>query len=580
MCSSPRVAGLVLLLAAGCSRQSPGPQRLALLPFENLSSDESLAWLGHAVPRALASQAGGIGRLQTAAVENARDAAAVRATQILYGYFSRQSNTLRLTAYLQDAGLNKTVDLIRLDGPVSSGPLPLIDALAHKIQPGARPPATRNGEAFQRYEEALQSADRAAAANSFEAAVKADPSFGSAWVGWAQHAFARGDAAGARQIIARARENRLEPPDRTRLDLLDATITGDTGAQLKALAEVASSNPQDAGAQVSLAEALLSARKFGDAIQSLRRATEMQPQNQAFWNSLGYAQAYSGDLDGAVKSLREYQRLAPNDPNPLDSLAEVHYHLGRFAEAEKYFLEAHAKNPNFMAGGALAKAAWARLMRRDLAGARELFEKHVEERRKAKDPTAEFRMAQAEYLTGRGKEAAARLEKLASTQSADLASLARSQLAVWSLEQGVRAAAREQATAAMQAQNPGIRNLAAFCLFLSQPPASAAEWTARAERALPAPAQSLMRENALGYALILDRHFKEAVRPLSEVYSKTGPASDAQVRVLLAWALFESGNLREAKDVLRLWPLPQGTAEPALLWLTYPRVVELKAKLQ
>ena len=290
MCFSWRVAALILLLVAGCSRQSSGPQRLALLPFENLSPDESLGWLAHAVPRALATQLGGIGRLQTVVVENARDAAAVRATQVLYGYFSRQASTLRLTAYLQDATANKTVDLIRLDGPVSAGALPLIDSLARKLQPGARPSATRNAEAFQRYEEALQSIDRAAAASSFEAAIKADPSFGNAWVGWAQHTFARGDPAGARQIIARARENRLEPPDRTRLDLLDATIAGDTSARLKALAEVASSNPQDAGAQVSLAEALMLARRFADAVQSLRRATEIQPQNQAAWNSLGYAQ--------------------------------------------------------------------------------------------------------------------------------------------------------------------------------------------------------------------------------------------------------------------------------------------------
>src|SRR6185503_13860867 len=123
--------------------------------------------------------------------------------------------------------------------------------LARKLQPGARPSATRNADAFQRFEEAIQSTDRTAAANSFEAAVKADPSFGNAWVGWAQHAFARGDAAGARQIIARARENRLEPPDRTRLDLLDSTITGDTSARFKALAEVTRLNPQDAAAQAT-----------------------------------------------------------------------------------------------------------------------------------------------------------------------------------------------------------------------------------------------------------------------------------------------------------------------------------------
>ena len=574
-------AALFLIFVAGCSRSAPSPQRLALLPFENLSPDDSLSWLSHAVPRALGAQLTGIGGIQPALVEAPRDAAAVRATQVLYGYLTRQGGSLRLTAHLQDASRSKTLEVIQVNGPVSAGPLPLIESIARRLNAHARPPITRSAEAFRSYEQALQSSDRTAAEESFEAALKADPGFGAAWVAWAQQTLARGDAAAARAIISRSRQAQLDSAERARLDLLDSTIAGDTSARLKALAEVTRANPQDAASLAALADAQLLDRRFAEAVASLRKAVEIQPENRAFWNSLGYAQAYAGDLDGAIRSLQEYQRLAPNEANPLDSMGEVSYHHGRFAEAEKFFLQTHEKDRNFMGGAALAKAAWTRLMRKDVRGARALFDKFIELRRAAKDPTVEFRLAQVEYLTNQPKEAAARLEKLASVQQPELVALARSQLAVWALEQGNRDAARAHATAAANASgNPGLRNLAALCLFLAQPQATAAEWTTRAERAIPAPAQALARSNALAYALLLDRHFNEAIRPLSDVYQKTPPASDSQVRVLLAWAQLESGHKQEAKDLLRIWPLPQGTAEPALLWLTYPRILDLMEKVR
>ena len=65
----------------------------------------------------------------------------------------------------------------------------------------------------------------------------------------------------------------------------------------------------------------------------------------------------------------------------------------------------------------------------DVPGADQIFSKLMEAVRGAKEPAAEFRLANWEFLTGRRKEGLARLEKFAAgaegTPHRDLGSIAR-----------------------------------------------------------------------------------------------------------------------------------------------------------
>jgi Flp pilus assembly protein TadD len=95
----------------------------------------------------------------------------------------------------------------------------------------------------------------------------------------------------------------------------------------------------------------MSVRDYDSAIVEFRRALSIRPDDVQALNAMGYAAAYSGDLPTAIRVLRGYEQLRPNQPNPLDSLGDAHFVLGHFAEAEQFYLAAQAKAPGFLNGG-------------------------------------------------------------------------------------------------------------------------------------------------------------------------------------------------------------------------------------
>jgi Flp pilus assembly protein TadD len=86
-----------------------------------------------------------------------------------------------------------------------------------------------------------------------------------------------------------------------------------------------------------------------------------------------------------------------------------------------------------------------------------------------------------------------------------------------------------------------------------------------------------LKGSARAYALLFDRQFREAVPVLKETLAKSPPAEDGHVRVLLAWALLESGQPKEAWDQLQTYPIPRGASEPPLQMLVFPRLFQLRA---
>ena len=131
---------------------------------------------------------------------------------------------------------------------------------------------------------------------------------------------------------------------------------------------------------------------------------------------------------GPGQAIQEYEKLAPEDANALDSLGDVSFYLGDFESAAKYFEQAAQKSPpEFL------KAAEARLMTGDLGSADALFAKYVGP---VKGGRAAYQMAQWEFLTGRRMKAIEAMEKLVGSLDGESQKLARRQLAVWEVEAG------------------------------------------------------------------------------------------------------------------------------------------------
>jgi hypothetical protein len=218
----------------------------------------------------------------------------------------------------------------------------------------------------------------------------------------------------------------------------------------------------------------------------------------------------------------------------------------------------------------------ARLMTGDRAGADGLSEKYVQARYATQDPAAPLFRAQWKFLSGRRREGYRDLEALAGHEAAGpvraLAAEVHTQLSVWSLYMGDRGAAQTHARAAV-----GTVQGAVLAAFLAAPPASPAEWTARAEKMAPRPEQAAVRDFVLIQALLLGRQFAQAMPVLRRSYENAAP-TNPEMPVLLAWAELETGQAADAAALLALNPIPQPDGISPFAACCFPRLFFLRGR--
>jgi tetratricopeptide (TPR) repeat protein len=343
-----------------------------------------------------------------------RDAYASGATQLVHGYFEKRGRDLHFEFVIEDAQTHKTLQTVAGDGEM----LAVFDRLARQIDSSAHPFSSTNPQAVAAW-----------AHGEFENAVSLDPDFGAAWLSWAQARVAARDQQQASEIVVRALQQRelRSPVDRAHLEFVSATLRQDEPAQQRTLTALVQLTPHDLALLRRLASGEMNARRFSEAAKYYGAILQESPDDLDTWNQLGYAQAFAGDVGSALKSLERYARDPAHAANALDSQGEVSFLNGRFVEAEKYFLEAHAKSSALLGGGDLLKAAYARWLQGDLAGADQLFVRYLTFRTQQNDVLVPWRQAVWEYSTGRSDPAIARL----SSVTGPVANIARAQIAIW-----------------------------------------------------------------------------------------------------------------------------------------------------
>ena len=574
----------LFFLSISCARRElASPARLAVTPFENLTGDPSLDWMSRAAQEVLVADLAQTPSFQPLRLAKRREASLAGATHVLHGSFEKRSGRLRLTGVIEDLQANRMSNRYAAAGSAADGVLSLANALARRLDERARSYATRSETALEAFSKGMAASDPAERAAGFENAVAADPDFGEAYVAWAESLAGAGDQRGARRVLslAEACGTRIDEASRSRLGVIEAGMGGDVQEQLEALTELARKTPDDLRVLRSLARAQAEAQDLAAAAATHRRVVVLDTRNPLAWNELGYAEAFAGSLDGAVKALREYAKLAPGEANPLDSLGDAYFYLGRFEDAERNYLEAHRKNARFLEGAALYKAARAHLMTGDVAGADAIFRRFSEVRLALQDPLVPYREAQWRHLTGRRREAVQALERLVSTTPLpEAASLGHSQLAAWMLDSGNGAQARSHATlAASKALSPASKGAAALVLFLAQPGARPSELETRAAAAFPAAGAAQARKAALALKLLLDHQSELALPLLADLRRRTHPALGEPFRIFESWALVELGRHADALPLLGTHGIPRQGAESVLFSLAFPRSVLLRAQV-
>lgn len=615
--SNVSVGPLVLALgltAISCSLRSTsggspsGPERFAILRFENLGADQSLDWMGRAFSQIITrdiTETPGIYAIPFERLHNGEVALGVRpakapgisaerslalgagANRIGYGEYWVRNGRLEARLTIDEPQSQKVVRVID-ESAATLNLLEVADALARQISRRAEAYPTRNEGALEAYCQALESEDPAATSRLLEAAIAADLDFSPPYVLLSQLLVRRQNRAGALELLDRALARGAKVPglERARIGLLAANLRGDSRAAMESLNLWSKLTPSDPEVWRSLGREAVAHHQYTQAMQAFQKALSVEPDDIDTLNRLGYAAGYAGHLDTAMSALQGYQARRPADANPLDSMGDVNLVLGRLRDAENFYLQAAKRDPAFLNGGELFKAAWARLMSGDIPGADGLFKQFADARNAAKDAMTDFRKAQWSWITGRRNEAYEQMAAFAQNaqqgSSRQAASAAYGQLAIWSMAVGDRDKAALMARKASDLAVPGIPLAGSFATivrFLSQPSAPASEWTVRAERAFPPPAEKQEREVALAYALLADRQFAEAARLLEPLFSQASEIENGGVGVMLAWAWLEIGKPKEAAGLLRYNPLPSGAGVREFSVFDFPRLFYLRGRV-
>ncbi|HLH17363.1 MAG TPA: hypothetical protein VKX45_09095 [Bryobacteraceae bacterium] len=589
------IAGTVLLLAGCARRPEPGVQRLAILRFENLGPDPSTDWMGRAFAEAIASELAGApqiyaipgARLHTLQRElgarpisapgisaEAPLAAAAGASRIAYGQYSVERGAIRARMVIEDPQSRRVVQILQ---PVSAKDPDVAAAatlLARQIWPQAPLYSAHNPAALRAYTEAEEAGDAEAAERATQRAIADDPDFGAPYLMLAEIEGQRNDRAGMTATLqaAAARGTALAQVDRARLENLAAGLSGDLAARERALATLAKLTPSDPGAWRGLAEIAQNRHEYPQAVQAFERALAIEPADSTSWNTLAYAAAQSGNLTVAMSALRRYQALQPTNPNALDSMGDVNLICGRLQEAEQFYLQSLKMAPGFYGGVDAFKAAMARLMSGDVAGADAIWRQY---------PAAATHQAEWLWLSGRrrqGYEAlAGQAPKFASR---DAQAVAYAELAIWSAMEGDHGAAAAMAQKAGEAAGTASSGIAALARFFAAPQRlSAAEWTARAQQFFPGATgmAATGRDAALGAALLIDGEFAPAAEVLRRAYEGSGAAPDGAIAAEFGAALAECGRAQEAAGLLRNNPVPPTAGPGPILALYWPRIFHARA---
>ncbi len=598
----PALAGLLILAACSGSGRKPAVERLAILRFENLGADGAQDWIGRALSDLVTAQLAGRpyryaipaaalrardraygGRPNTAPGVSAESglAAEAGANRVGYGEFAVRGGRLEARLYLEDLPSHKYVQTAYASGAAEDA-IAVADSLARQLAPDAAGPMTRSNQAIRDFVHASEGTTPEDVQRDAAAAIAADPGFTPAYRLLAEWKAAERDTAGALALLDAAAQRAGSGIERARIHLQAAGLRGDSSGRLQALAELAGADPGNPEQWHMLAEARLGAHQPAEAAVAFRRQLALDPDNRNAWNLLAYADAGTGDLAAAVEALRRYQAGDPRDPNPIDSLGDVHLMTGHLREAEQYYLSAYQKNPKFLDGADLYKAAMARLMTGDTAGATGIHERYVQALAGTGARVVEIERADWAWTIGRRKEAYRQLLEFAraaeSGPKREAAVHAYAQLAMWDLFLGDRAAAGEMAQKALSIPGVPLPAAALVAKFLAAPPASAEEWSARAAKLFPPnPGLAPVRNMALAGALLLDKHYREASTILRELYGEGGQAPGEEgIPAMLAWTLLETGRYQEAEPLLRTLPVPPVSGPTVFTPFYFPRFYYLR----
>ena len=359
---------------------------IAVMFFENRTGDESLEWLQKGLTemfiRTLSQfqslsvlstdrlyevleRVGGAGSSGPIDMDMAAVVAREADVEVLVtGNVTRVGDSLRINVRVHESKGGQVLKEESVEGPGLEAIFGMVDDLTQKIKNnlqaegelnrGIADLSTNSLEAWRHYTAGVDLINKFMpldAIPQLEKAVELDPDFVSARIDLCNLYLNRKGVRAAAELFKELQVlmDKATSKERYRIYLLEARIKGDDTAIVSTLNEWVKNDPYDRDANYSLAELYVGWNDRGKAIDYLKRTLEIDPRYKLAYNYLGYQFANAGHFSEAVSHLERYQELAPDEPNPYDSMGDIYFWNGDYRKAEKSYRQALEKNDAFSA---------------------------------------------------------------------------------------------------------------------------------------------------------------------------------------------------------------------------------------
>lgn len=379
------LVGLVVFLSYGRVFATAAPDErfaVAVLPFENLSSDPSDGYLSEGIAGDIRNRLLGVPQLLVAAGRSSRELSTqgldireigsrLNVEHILEGSVRRSGDVIRVSVQLVDvaSGFNRwsqnydtDIDsLLELENDIALvvaselelllspdlrtivADAPTEDSVAHGLYLQARDYFNR-----PRTDDNLLQAQR-----RFEDAIAQDPRFALAHAGLCQTLVERFEQFGDTALIdeaeqqcprALALDDDVSPVHTALGDLYLATGRLDEAAREYEAAIALNTRALDA--QTGLANALARLGRIDEAQAQYEIAIDMLPGNWLGYAGYAHFLLTQGRLEAAIEQYERVIELAPGSANAYNNMGVAYYFLGDFEAARDHYAKSTSIDPN------------------------------------------------------------------------------------------------------------------------------------------------------------------------------------------------------------------------------------------
>jgi len=189
------------------------------------------------------------------------------------------------------------------------------------------------------------------ARDSLKKTVELDPSFAVAHLYLARVLNALYESKESRDAFEKAKALSQKTTEKERLYIEAAyasAIESDPEKRLGILKEIAQKYPKEKQVHYELAGYYKNRGSFDQAVQEYTKALELDPSFGYALNELAYAYSDIRNFEKALEYFQKYAALLPGDANPVDSIGETYFRMGKLDESIAKYKEALKLKPDFL----------------------------------------------------------------------------------------------------------------------------------------------------------------------------------------------------------------------------------------